>query len=999
MSAPPAFPSLNAVSPADSSPLASSSSAAPSSTSVSSANASPEISESSYDEDAFNMDILHEGRNLPDIPDSLMPLWILVCKKLLQLYTSTDFQQRPLSKTACLFNILTLPKMVLYSKEHLRGKEYWASVETKLRSLLSGNCAIEESRLLIDLEVESFEEEKERENLDSEEYKQSSLIRKVVQLAKKGDLSRASRLLNSFSSLAPINNMTIQKLKELHPPADFGSDVIPQTPADSPIVIIDDAKANSLYSIMQFSNGSSPGPSGWGGNMVSSLLLNDECKALFVLFIEDIINARISSYGKRWLTSSKLIAIDKPNGGLRPIAIGELFTRISGRFLTKLVEKKTNDFFSPVQFGIGVQNGSEKVVHSVRQELLNSQKENVLLSIDVRNAFNTVNRKEVLQELFNNNDFAPLWKFAGFSYSDPAQLLLQTGHFIKSKTGVRQGDPLSSFLFGLTIQKHLKKITETGLHCYAYLDDINICGDKDQVIKALPLLTAAFKTINLNINVNKSSLTCFRRKFSDIYNPSSLQNLEQIGISLHEKEIKVLGIDIKNPQHSDISFELHGEKKQQLSRFFNRIQNTNIPTQIAMQLLRISATPKLNYSSRCTPPSEFLSQARFFDQLVLSSAHKVLKLQSSDINNQINIQLRCPVRLGGFGLCSAEENSEISYIASLSSCASTQAFSDFTTTLPPSEIIYENITSCLNKITGLKTYKGTKVLPDNAKDFFTFYVGQKFFTLQHFLQSEKYRINYKESEKKLLESKDVEQIARFRSITAPHANLWKTVNCDNKQKLLQDFDFITATRLNLGLPSSIKTAKCPSCSKALEENDSWHLLSCNHHKRRSILQRHDHIVRSIDIITKRLGWISRIEPKQLDSNSRKKPDLDVTINGTRFFIDVRITHPLAASNVQAAAKRTLGAAIKGEELKTKKYIEISVANNAKFVPLVMETLGAIAPLGREFIKELWRASFSVVNGTKLMKDFLETIAIQVQRGNKMVLSAGFDRYIQNSMSV
>src|ERR1700759_1890658 len=84
----------------------------------------------------------------------------------------------------------------------------------------------------------------------------------------------------------------------------------------------------------------------------------------------------------------------------------------------------------------------------------------VLLKTDIRNAFNSRRRDQMLQTLFDHPELAPVWRIAHWAYSSSSSLLVfEKGKYkttIKSSQGVKQGD-----VFGL--------ISLRFIHTSAYL--------------------------------------------------------------------------------------------------------------------------------------------------------------------------------------------------------------------------------------------------------------------------------------------------------------------------------------------------------------------------------------------------------------------------------------------------------------------------------------------------------------------------------------------------
>ena len=56
-------------------------------------------------------------------------------------------------------------------------------------------------------------------------------------------------------------------------------------------------------------NGSASGPSGWGGNMLSSLAQSDLCRMGIVALLKDIMNGNLPERARQLLLASRLVAL------------------------------------------------------------------------------------------------------------------------------------------------------------------------------------------------------------------------------------------------------------------------------------------------------------------------------------------------------------------------------------------------------------------------------------------------------------------------------------------------------------------------------------------------------------------------------------------------------------------------------------------------------------------------------------------------------------------
>ena len=141
---------------------------------------------------------------------------------------------------------------------------------------------------------------------------------------RKGHLRKAAQVLYSTATMADLTQPEVQAaVRVLHPPLPAGSDV-PFLPADSPHMILEDDDVMAQL-LRRSDNGSASGPSGWGGNMVSSLAESDVCRAGIIALLKDIVNGNLPERARQLLLACRAVALNKPTGGYRPIAVGELF--------------------------------------------------------------------------------------------------------------------------------------------------------------------------------------------------------------------------------------------------------------------------------------------------------------------------------------------------------------------------------------------------------------------------------------------------------------------------------------------------------------------------------------------------------------------------------------------------------------------------------------------------------------------------------------------------
>jgi len=95
---------------------------------------------------------------------------------------------------------------------------------------------------------------------------------------------------------------------------------------------------------------------------------------------------------------SRLIALDKGNGEVRPIAAGEVIRRIIGKCVTKVLKQDILDSSGSLQVRARHKSGSEATVHAMNS-LFQQEDTNAVLLGDASNAFNSPNRAAALYNI------------------------------------------------------------------------------------------------------------------------------------------------------------------------------------------------------------------------------------------------------------------------------------------------------------------------------------------------------------------------------------------------------------------------------------------------------------------------------------------------------------------------------------------------------------------------------------------------------------------------
>ena len=199
--------------------------------------------------------------------------------------------------------------------------------------------------------------------------------------------------------------------------------------------------------------------SGWTYKHVRAAGLYDTCTGEELRgFVNGILPGAIPH--SDLLLASRLIALETPHGGVRPIATGEAFLRVPSICALSTVQTAAV-LQGPLQVGVGISGGAEIPGHELRPDFLNPDV--VTVQVDLQNASNLCDRSAMTQVV--SEHLPGLLPYVQMSYQRRSPLVTRRGdstmEVLWSATGVRQGDPLGPLLFALTYQPTLYAAQES----------------------------------------------------------------------------------------------------------------------------------------------------------------------------------------------------------------------------------------------------------------------------------------------------------------------------------------------------------------------------------------------------------------------------------------------------------------------------------------------------------------------------------------------------------
>jgi len=263
-----------------------------------------------------------------------------------------------------------------------------------------------------------------------------------------------------------------------------------------------------LKQLRSFPKNTACGRSGWRVEHLLQCCTHPAAGAGFLESLTKFVNWLASgSAGEEFaplIASAPLTPLLKKDGGIRPIAVGEVFRRLVSKCFMSSIQSAATEYLAPLQLGVGVQGGVEAILHSMNQlAAAPVVGESVaFLLVDFKNAFNCVSREHIFGEVQAN--FPMLTPWVEFTYGCASHLFIGE-ESIWSTSGVQQGDPLGPLLFALVLQPVLRKIKDLNeVVLAAYLDDLSIVGRPEHLRHALDVMAVECLDRGLHVSETKT---------------------------------------------------------------------------------------------------------------------------------------------------------------------------------------------------------------------------------------------------------------------------------------------------------------------------------------------------------------------------------------------------------------------------------------------------------------------------------------------------------------
>jgi ubiquitin len=565
-------------------------------------------------------------RTVWDVPVSVVPAFVNRLAPLFRQYQCAKNDEA--KKEALWMEILAFPALCLSVPPGGRQRER----QRNLSRQISGVTA-----------VESTTTPHQQRTLDER------LVSRARALVAKGHIGKAARTLERVSAEnSKTTSETLANLQDLHP---LAREPFPAAPPILQQTFSFTADRVNTF-IRRRCRAAAPGPSGWTEELLEPLASSDLCAAGLTQMLQDVATGAVSPRVAKRLRASRLVPIPKVDGSIRPVAVGEVFVRIAGGLL---LENVSHLIHLPFQNGCNKSNGCENVIFSVRRFLDNNahHPHSAVLTVDAKNAFNTISRAHIARALFANPDLAPLVPLFSLLYGSPSELFVSTKcsddilmAILMSVEGTRQGDPLAALLFCLGLSPVLSKIAAAypGVQINAFMDDITLCSTSlYDLDAAFADLQTELGLIGLVVNHKKCELFCGRNAPVVVGLPKHLTTVPS-----NHSGIKVLGAFIgRTPKDEE---DYIRQKMEKHTCLFSRLKSC--PPELAVPIVTRCLVPRLGFFLRTH--EAIVPQAIDFDTKILDLLAHVwgTTVPFTDLEKTI-LHLPRAAPFGGFGATSA----------------------------------------------------------------------------------------------------------------------------------------------------------------------------------------------------------------------------------------------------------------------------------------------------------------------------------------------------------
>ncbi len=825
--------------------------------------------------------------------------------------------------------------------------------------------------------------------------------RKCHRRLSKGGLSRARAAL--FPSVPLVYDVeVIAKLRTLFPSRDSPLDLpplgqVPRRPSITPA------------QVCSYLNSRTPDTAGGVSKWTYDALIDAFCASknpdhtsVLAKVVETIASARgLDDPVWQHLRTVRGVAISKPDGGIRPLGIGEALVILTAGVLTRQYRNDLKALIGPFDVGFATPGGAEVLTHTIRAALSLGTSPRCVIKVDVSNAFNSISRDAVLAAA---HKIPALWPFVRARYGAvfDAQFTCQISHVsvtIPVTEGVAQGCPLAGPLYSAAqaVGYAVVRGKSPSTLLSSFFDDGYIVDTPQKAFAALGLLRVELAKICLSLKPSKC------KAYMPQPTPEFIALAREAGVTT-DQGVLVAG----SPVGSDDYVSHHLEQKlvevrrelddlhevMSLSAQFHDVTAHGVFT-----LLRKCIPTQFTNLLRSVPPRLSIPFASRVDEAVWTTARHVLHLIDLANSTETRDRVFLPVRLGGMGIMSLAETAHSAYSGSWALCGdevrrllpdTIEVPSDWFVRMPsgPVSPVLADLIGAVEHLQQSNALANvtpeTWILTPEPRVQMT--ISQN--------------LNVAKSDRILAGLSSPVLRASFLGARTPESGAWIDASPCFSWSRLTDAVFRCAAKTRLSIhPVRIDTCRChmrnssPAFPHPFYCSASYGSRGWRHNNIRDTLLEGLRRIPSTRTVSEPHipdYWLQRPEyhVSNLDAKS-PRGDIWVDSHGGAFpltaMLDATVACPAPATPGVATKPRVTADAAYQDKMDD--YASRWLIPKGQFIPIALEPTGALSSLSLEFIKTAARCYSppGTYAYSLFLRELLTRISVALQRGNCSML--------------
>ena len=390
------------------------------------------------------------------------------------------------------------------------GKRGRSAVAARFSALSAGDWGYLVEQYMSDLVLEEERGQRRRGRQAEQRMEQDAqekLYRKALSFIQHGQIGRGLARVTSHGVASASDPAVRAQLAEKYPPRfrPLPASVVKGQAIPS---------FSSIREVLQkLQRGVSAGSGGCKGEYLSLLgnQLDPEEMSLLETFAMAYIEARLPPWFYAVAQTSQTLPLYKSaeENEVRPLGLCHTLVKVMHKEVVSQNRTAFKEFLEPQQVILSPA-GAAKMVFSVRA-VLEERRDFICLSIDLKNAFNSMSRAACVETLESVESLRHLAQFFGVTMASSTPLESGGVEWGKGPEGATQGKPDAMAAFSATLQPSLVRFDEDlkareGL-AISGADDVNALGPPEVLLPAFAKFKAEVaERCGLELRVDKSKL-------------------------------------------------------------------------------------------------------------------------------------------------------------------------------------------------------------------------------------------------------------------------------------------------------------------------------------------------------------------------------------------------------------------------------------------------------------------------------------------------------------